>query len=163
MKRYGNNLEYNSAKKHQAREWKREHDAGGFRCSHCKQFVVINDIMGTANRNHCNWCLWSKHVDETKGDRHATCNAGMEPIGLTFKHEGHNRIGEIMLIHLCSVCQKISINRIARDDPEHKVLDVFYQSLNLESQTKQRLNKASIDLLERADTEEVNIQLFGKP
>jgi hypothetical protein len=73
-------------------------------------------------------CLWSKHVDEAKGDRRASCLGGMEPIGLTFKHEGHGKVGEIMLIHHCSVCEKISINRIARDDPEHKILGIFNQS-----------------------------------
>lgn len=161
MKRYEDS-DYFNYDKYKAQEWKREHDAGGFKCSHCKQFVIINDSMGTANRNHCNWCLWSKHVDEVKGDRRATCKGGMEPIGLTFKHEGRGKIGEIMLIHLCSSCSKISINRIARDDPEHKVVDIFYQSLDLETQTKQRLNKAGIDSLERADTEEINLQLFGK-
>src|SRR3984885_5895723 len=120
MKRYENSRFDHD--KYRAKQWHSEHKAGGFRCSHCKQFVVINDIMGTANRNHCNMCLWSKHVDETKGDRRSSCNGGMIPIGLTFKHEGYGRIGEMMLIHLCSSCQKISINRVARDDPEHKIL-----------------------------------------
>lgn len=147
--------------KYRAQEWKREYKAGGFRCSHCKQFVVINDIMGTANRNHCNWCFWSKHVDETKGDRRASCNGGMEPIGLTFKHEGYNRIGEIMLIHLCSSCQKISINRIARDDPESKILEVFKQSFILSDEIKSRLMRNDIYLLTQADNEELRVQLFG--
>lgn len=160
MKRYEDS-DYFNYDKYKAQEWKREHDAGGFKCSHCKQFVIINDIMGTAIRNHCNWCLWSKHVDEAKGDRRANCHGGMEPVGLTFKHEGRNKIGEIMLIHLCSLCQKISINRIARDDPEEYVLDIFYQSLDLADEVKERLYTAGIDLLERSDIEEVTIQLFG--
>ncbi len=149
MKRYENSRLNHD--KYRAKEWKREHDGGGFKCSHCKQFVVINDIMGTANRNHCNMCLWSKHVDEAKGDRKAICNGGMEPIGLTFKHDGYGKIGEIMLIHQCSVCQKISINRIARDDPEHKILEVFEQSFSLNNSLKQRLGKKDIDLLPEHD------------
>lgn len=161
MKRYGNSYEYSNAKKHQAQEWKREHDAGGFRCSHCKKFVVINDIMGTVNRNHCNICLWSKHVDEAKGDRRATCNGGMKPIGLTFKHEGYNRIGEIMLIHLCSTCQKISINRIARDDPEHKILEIFNQSFSLSEDMRRGLDKANIYLVAENNKQELLAQLFG--
>lgn len=161
MKRYAYSDDFNYDK-YKAQEWNREHKAGGFKCSHCKQFVVINDIMGTANRNHCNWCLWSKHVDETKGDRRANCNGGMQPIGLTFKHEGYSRVGEIMLVHLCSACQKISINRIARDDPEHKILDTFYQSLDPEDHIKLRFKKIGIDLLEQVDEGEINVQLFGK-
>jgi hypothetical protein len=160
MKRY----EYSDFNhdKYKAKEWKREHNGGGFRCSHCKQFVVINNIMGTANRNHCNYCLWSKHVDENKGDRRADCQGGMEPIGLTFKHEGFNRVGEIMLIHLCSLCQKVSINRIARDDPEHKILDVFEQSLGLNHEVKHRLVKDGIYLLSKNDKQELSVQLFGQ-
>lgn len=160
MKRYEYSDNFNHSK-HRAQEWKREHKAGGFKCSHCKQFVIMNDIMGTANRNHCTMCLWSKHVDEAKGDRRATCNGGMEPIALTLKHEGRNRIGEIMVIHLCSLCQKISINRIARDDPEHKILEIFYQSFSLGYQTRQRLQETGINALGRVDEQAVNLQLFG--
>lgn len=160
MKRYEYSDDFNYDK-YRAQEWKREHDAGGFRCSHCKQFVVINDRMGTANRNHCNWCLWSKHVDESKGDRLANCHGGMEPIGLTFKHEGRGKIGEIMLIHLCSGCQKISINRVARDDPEHTILGVFNYSFNLSVTLRSRLSKNDIYLLSEQDRQELSTQLFG--
>ncbi len=161
MKRYDDSFNFN-VEKRKAQGWKKEHKGGGFRCSHCKQFVVINDIMGTANRNHCNWCLWSKHVDETKGDRRATCNGGMEPIGLTFKHEGFNRIGEIMLIHLCSMCQKISINRIARDDMNDDILSIFNYSHSLGDAIKDRLLKNNIYLLTEVDEQELSIQLFGQ-
>ena len=163
MKRYENNFNSDiDYVKKRTQEWKREHDAGGFRCSHCKQFVVIHDMMGTANRNHCNHCLWSRHVDENKGDRRAACHGGMEPIGLTFKHEGYGKIGEIMIIHLCSLCQKISINRIARDDPEDRILEIFEHSHYLSKNLKKRLSLARIYLLNRGDAEELNIQLFGK-
>jgi hypothetical protein len=148
--------------KHRAKEWNREHKAGGFKCSHCKQFVVINDIMGTANRNHCNMCLWSKHVDEAKGDRRSTCQGGMKPIGLTFKHEGRNKIGEIMLIHFCSSCQKISINRVARDDPEYKIVETFNRSFDLNGDVKRRLDKEDIYLLNRGDEQDLSAQLYGQ-
>ena len=161
MKRYEYSNDFDF-EKHRKQEWIREHNAGGFRCSHCKQFVVINDIMGTANRNHCNWCFWSKHVDEDKGDRRAICGGGMEPIGLTFKHEGYGKVGEIMLIHLCSSCQKISINRVARDDPEDSIVQIFGQSLGLSSEIRRRLDEAGIYLLTMDDKPELLMQLFGK-
>jgi hypothetical protein len=160
MKHYDNSR-FNHDK-YKAQQWHNEHKSGGFKCSHCKQFVVINDIMGTVNRNHCNMCLWSKHVDETKGDRRATCSGGMEPIGLTFKHEGYGRIGETMLIHLCSMCQKISINRIARDDPEYKILAIFNESFELSETLKSRLLRNDIYLLTETNRQELSIQLFGK-
>lgn len=86
----------------------------------------------------------------------------MEPIGLTLKHEGYSRVGEIMLIHICSLCQKVSINRIARDDPESKILETFYLSFDLGSNIKQRFKEGRIDLLQRTDESEVKAQLFGK-
>lgn len=95
--------------KSKEKQWKNEHKAGGFRCSHCKQWVIINNHMGTVNRNHCNICLWSKHVDVGKGDRRSTCRGGMKPVGLTFKHEGQGRQGEIMLIHECAACGAVSL------------------------------------------------------
>ncbi len=159
MKRYDNSRPNHA--KYKEQQWHNEHKVGGFKCSHCRQFVVINEIMGTSNRNHCNICLWSKHVDAAKGDRKAACNGGMEPIGLTLKHEGYNKIGEIMLIHLCSMCQKVSINRIARDDSEHQLLAVFEQSLGLNEALKIRLLQNNIDPLVESDTPELSTQLFG--
>jgi len=161
MKRYDYSSKRNF-EKHRLQEWIREHKAGGFRCSHCKEFVVINDLMGTANRNHCNWCLWSKHVDESKGDRRATCHGGMRPVGLTFKHEGRGKTGEIMLIHLCLSCTKISINRIARDDPETQILAVYNNALSLNEEQRASLLANGIYLLTAHDRTEVMVQLFGK-
>lgn len=157
MKHY----DYYEPKKKQAKEWKREHTAGGFKCSHCKQFVPFSAHMGTANRNHCNWCLWSKHVDEAKGDRRSHCHGGMRPIALTFKHEGFGRVGEIMLVHCCALCKKLSINRVARDDPEHSILAIFTESLQLENPQKVQLAQHSIDILTQDDRQVLMVQLFG--
>jgi hypothetical protein len=147
--------------KYRARGWKQEHDAGGFRCSHCRQFVVINDIKGTSNRNHCSICLWSKHVDIQKGDRQATCHGGMQPVGITFKHEGVGRTGEAMLIHVCSVCEKISINRLARDDLDDKVLEILTESFALDAALYERITRNGIYVLTAADEHELRMQLFG--
>jgi hypothetical protein len=147
--------------KHRAQEWSREHKAGGFKCAHCRRFVVINDMMGTANRNHCNVCLWSKHVDEAKGDRRSICHGGMGPVGLTLKHDGFGRTGEIMIIHRCLTCQKISINRIARDDLEESVTGVFRASFMMLPETKDRISRQGIYLLLEIDNEIVHTQLYG--
>jgi len=136
--------------------------AGGFKCSHCKHWVVINEFIGTANRNHCNMCLWSKHVDIEKGDRKEDCHGGMKPVGLTFKHEGFGRQGELMLIHECAACERLSINRIAADDNEDRVLEVFDSSCQLANEVKSRLAREAIILLSQLDKPEVCTQLFGK-
>lgn len=161
MKRYDDFFEHDY-KKLKTKKFKTEQIAGGFRCSHCRSFVVINELMGTANRNHCNICLWSKHVDINKGDRRSDCQAGMEPIGLTLKHEGLSKTGEIMLVHRCLGCPKISINRIARDDPEFGVLNVFDESLGISHEQINELYRGGIDILTAVDSTLVNEQLFGR-
>ena len=152
---------FNDKKKHREQEWKREHNAGGFKCSHCKQWVSINGHMGTANRNHCPLCLWSKHVDEQKGDREATCLGGMRPIGLTFKHEGWERQGELMLVHECADCQKLSINRIARDDMNDGILAI-YNASHTDHRLSSMLKQQGVYLLGVDDEREVRMQLFGR-
>ncbi len=134
----------------------------GFICKHCHASVIVTPHIGTANRNHCNRCLWSRHVDKTKGDRQAACQAVMEPIGLTFKHEGVGKRGEIMLIHECESCQHISINRIARDDDERQILEVYEQSLTTTS-PRSDLDSLSIYKANETDRSEVMTQLFGNP
>lgn len=142
---------------------------GGFRCSHCGGWVPLSKLMGTRHRNQCPFCLWSQHADlEKSGDRKSRCQAGMEPIGLTFKHEGtdkygRSRQGELMLIHQCTNrdCGKISINRIAGDDDPEAILDVFQKSQTLSPELKERLGKQGIDLLTRSDEEQIRVQLWG--
>lgn len=148
--------DYFDYEKNRKKQWRQEHDAGGFRCSHCKRWVVINDYMGTKNRNHCNLCLWSKHVDEAKGDRRSGCLGGMKPIGLTFKHEGIGKQGELMLVHSCMGCGRISINRLAADDSEWLVMDCFELSLRSE------FGDDNIRLLGEEDRSEIRVQLFGR-
>lgn len=153
--------EYFNNEKKKEQEWKREHNAGGFKCSHCKQWVIINSYMGTVNRNHCNICLWSKHVDEKKGDRKAECQGGMRPISLTFKHEGIGRQGEIMLVHECAQCKTISINRIASDDSNENILSIYNESL-VTSDLLETLARQGIRMLTDEDRMEITTQLFGK-
>ncbi len=114
--------------------------------------------MGTKNRNHCNICLWSKHVDIEKGDRRSTCRSGMQPVGLTFKHEGFGRQGEIMLVHCCAGCEEISINRLAADDNNEHILECFESSLSMR---RDRYDAAGIVVLGRDDLIELRRQLFG--
>ena len=67
---------------------------------------------GTAHRNHCPSCLWSKHVDGViPGDRSADCHARMEPISIAVRGNG-----EWVIIHRCVACNELSSNRTAADD-----------------------------------------------
>jgi hypothetical protein len=141
---------------------------GGFKCSHCRQWVLLSEFMGTEHRNHCPFCLWSKHVDlEKSGDRKSDCQGGMKPIGLTFKQEGTDKWGkvkqgELMLVHLCQKCDKISINRIAADDDPQEILRVWEVSKHLSQDLLSRLAKEEIKILTPDEEEEIRAQLFGK-
>ncbi len=140
----------------------------GFLCSHCGRFVHLDSFIGTSFRNHCPFCLWSKHVDFRKsGDKQLQCQGEMEPIGLTFKHEGYDkygkkRQGELMLVHKCLDCYKFSINRIAADDNPEAILELFNKSCNITDELKDGLEKEGIDLLTSKDKKEIETQLFGK-
>jgi len=140
----------------------------GFNCSHCQKFVSVDSFIGTHFRNHCPFCLWSKHVDFKKlVDRDSQCHGEMEPIGLTFKYEGYDKYGkkkqgELMLIHHCLSCDKFSINRIAGDDSPIVILKVFENSFGLSKEIKEKLKKGKIDFLTKKDKKEIETQLFGK-
>ncbi len=82
-----------------------------FRCRHCGLDIPV-DAPGTAHRNHCPGCLWSRHLDgATPGDRAADCGSAMEPIAVAVRGDG-----EWVLVHRCSGCGELDLNRIAGDD-----------------------------------------------
>jgi len=91
----------------------------------------------------------------------------MKPLALTFKQEGINkygkkRQGELMLIHQCLKCQKISLNRLAGDDDEKKILQILDESQNLPPQKIKELKEKGIEILTIKQKSEVLNQLFGK-
>jgi hypothetical protein len=81
-----------------------------FRCVHCR-LDVSTSAPGTAHRNHCPNCLWSRHLDVDPGDRASDCQSSMEPIAITVRKDG-----EWVLIHRCNGCGTLASNRIAGDD-----------------------------------------------
>ncbi len=82
-----------------------------FVCENCGQGVEPI-IYGGSYRNHCPFCLYSKHVDtDIPGDRKNKCLGLMPPIGV-FTRRG----GEYVLVHKCQKCNFERYNRIAGDD-----------------------------------------------
>ena len=89
----------------------RPNRAHTFRCRHCGLDVPL-DAPGTAHRNHCPTCLWSRHLDDdSPGDRAAECGSAMEPIAVCVRGDG-----EWVLVHRCTGCDELHINRTAGDD-----------------------------------------------
>ena len=158
----------NERKRHMSKERNREEGLGGFACSHCNLWAVIDEHIGTHNRNHCPHCLWSKHLDESKlGDRKSDCKNGMEPIALTFKAEGvdkysiERKIGELMIVHECTADDMIRINRIASDDNVQVVLGVFESGQRLSVSQQDLLLVQGIRVATQEFEREVMAQLFG--
>lgn len=139
---------------------------GDFRCAHCHALVSSAHLLsGVNNRNHCPYCLWSCHLDLfAAGDRLSACKAPMKPIGLTMKR-GRNKYrdlrGELMLIHECTECKTLSINRIAANDNSETVLAVFQESFALGHQVYIRCQQNGIAILNAEHTEIVQTQLYG--
>jgi hypothetical protein len=73
---------------------------------------------GGRNRNHCPFCLYSRHVDgRTPGDRASTCGALMAPVGTFARSKG-----EQVIVHRCLGCGFERHNRIAADDNFEEVM-----------------------------------------
>lgn len=88
----------------------------GFTCGHCQR-VVGPLPSGGHNRNHCPYCLYSRHVDaERSGDRASACKGMMEPIGVFERPNG-----EEVIVHLCLKCGFERFNRVGADDDEAQV------------------------------------------
>jgi hypothetical protein len=125
-----------------------------FNCLNCERKVSLS-ALGTKHRNHCPFCLYSMHLDSEVGDRESSCQGKMEPIGLVFKKSKLNKYGlgkkgELMLVHQCLACGKISTNRVAGDDQAQSILDLFYSS------------QGKKNFLKKEDETELKLQLFGK-
>lgn len=144
------------------------YDRQDFKCVHCGFFVTANrELSGVNNRNHCPICLWSRHMDHiTPGDRRSDCKSRMRPVGLTIKqiHKryGQNNPGELMLIHICTGCGKVSINRIAADDDAQAVFKIYLNSCEAGKAIQKSLTTERIFLLGKGEHSMVLSQLFGK-
>lgn len=81
-----------------------------FECEWCHKTVSLHP-EGSA-RNHCPYCLCSKHVDlASPGDRAAKCHGKMSPVDIDYrKNKGY------MISHRCEKCQKTILNKVAPDD-----------------------------------------------
>ena len=79
----------------------------GFICENCGKEVTP---AGYTSRDHCPYCLYSKHVDNNPGDRQNNCHGALKPIGIE-KYKNTYKI-----IYKCSKCSQIHKNIMANDD-----------------------------------------------
>ena len=79
-----------------------------FICENCGKKVPI---LGYSCRNHCPYCLHSKHVDVNPGDRLEECQGTLEPIQV----ELDSKKGYVIIFR-CKKCGAIRRNKAAKDD-----------------------------------------------
>lgn len=90
----------------------------------------------------------------------------MKPIGLMFKNSQVNPFtgrtnGDLMIIHECTNCGKISPNRIAGDDNVYMILSLLDESLSVSDALRAGLLQRGISMLTQTDKNDVETALFG--
>lgn len=84
------------------------HNDSGFICGNCGREVKP---LGYSSRNHCPYCLYSKHVDINPGDRMCECGGLMAPSEVrTDARKG------FVITHKCIVCGATRNNKYQNDD-----------------------------------------------
>jgi len=84
-----------------------------FDCEHCG-----THNHGDGYKNHCEKCLWSKHVDVYPGDRAERCSGMMEPIRIEKKN------GEDSIVHECLKCGIQRANRVHEGDNKDMIIAI---------------------------------------
>ena len=79
--------------------------------------------LGYSARDHCPYCLCSKHVDINPGDRLCDCHGILEPIGIEKGKKDTYKI-----IYKCNKCNMIKRNIMAKDDDYDKILEIASNS-----------------------------------
>ena len=78
-----------------------------FICINCNK--KVSKLNYTA-RDHCPFCLYSKHVDIDPGDRQNNCKGMLKPIGIEKFKDSYK------IIYKCEKCGKHHKNIMAKDD-----------------------------------------------
>ena len=86
-----------------------------FICEHCGMEIKKADKTA---RDHCNYCLYSKHVDINPGDRSNPCRGLLEPIGIEKFKDTYK------IIYKCKKCGNVHKNIIASDDNMDLIIEL---------------------------------------
>jgi DNA-directed RNA polymerase subunit RPC12/RpoP len=86
-----------------------------FICDNCNK--KVNPLKYSA-RDHCPYCLYSKHVDINPGDRANNCKGLLKPIDIE-KYKDTYKI-----IYKCQKCGQTHKNVMANDDNYNEILNI---------------------------------------
>ena len=86
-----------------------------FICENCKRNV--NKLEYSA-RDHCPYCLYSKHLDIMPGDRKNECKGLLKPIGIEKYRDTYK------IIYQCEKCKQIHKNIMANDDNMDLIIEL---------------------------------------
>lgn len=89
-----------------------------FICENCNKKV---EKLFYSSRDHCPYCLYSKHVDINPGDRKNNCKGLLKPIGIEkFKNN-------FKIIYKCINCNNLHKNVMAKDDNMDEIINLSIQ------------------------------------
>ena len=86
-----------------------------FVCENCNKLVPKLEVSA---RDHCPFCLYSKHVDINPGDRKNPCKGLLEPIGIEKYRDTYK------IIYKCTKCGMLHKNIMATDDNMDKIIEL---------------------------------------
>lgn len=86
-----------------------------FVCEHCEK--KITKLNYTA-RDHCNYCLYSKHVDILPGDRKNNCHGLLKPISIEKFNDTYK------IVYECCKCKQKHKNIMALDDNYDEIINL---------------------------------------
>ena len=86
-----------------------------FVCENCGKMV---EKLNYTARDHCPYCLYSKHVDINPGDRLNDCLGILKPVDIEkFKNT-------YKIIYKCEKCGKPHKNVMANDDDMNMIIEI---------------------------------------
>lgn len=88
-----------------------------FICENCDEKV---EKLGYTSRDHCPYCLCSKHLDIDPGDRMCNCHGMLKPIGIDY-----NAKKGYIIIYKCEKCGETRKNKTAKDDNYELILKIM--------------------------------------
>ena len=92
-----------------------------FICENCGSKV---EVLKKTARDHCNKCLYSKHVDNFPGDRSNDCNGLLKPIAVEKFKDTYK------IVYKCEKCHGIHKNIMAPDDNFDVILELMQNPTN---------------------------------